>query len=64
VLGQQILAAVTRDHLGIAVAASDFVFAHPIPIAGRISAPDAQCNNYWLILTDEFSNGSTGLDPY
>src|SRR3984893_12368147 len=42
--GQQILA-VTRDHLGIAVAAGDFVFAHPIPIAGRISAPDAQCNN-------------------
>src|ERR1700730_917758 len=39
--GQQILA-VTRDHLGIAVAAGDFVFAHPIPIAGRISAPDAQ----------------------
>ena len=26
-------------------AAGDFVFAHPIPIAGRISAPDAQCNN-------------------
>ena len=24
---------------------ADFVFAHPIPIAGRISAPDAQCNN-------------------
>jgi hypothetical protein len=31
----------TRDHLGIAIAAGDFVFAHPIPIAGRISAPDA-----------------------
>ena len=40
----QILA-VTRDHLGIAIAVGDFVFAHPIPIAGRISAPDAQCNN-------------------
>ena len=37
--GHQILA-VTRDYLGIAVAAGDFVFAHPIPIAGRISAPD------------------------
>src|SRR3984893_5277904 len=37
--GQEILA-VTGDRLGIAVAAGDFVFAHPIPIAGRI--PDAQ----------------------
>ena len=35
----------TRDHLGRAVTAGDFVFAHPIPIAGRISAPDAHCNN-------------------
>ena len=30
-VANQILAAVTRDHLGIAVAAGDFVFAHPIP---------------------------------
>src|SRR6202030_2110393 len=36
---------VTRDYLGIAVAAGDFVFAHPIPIAGRKSAPDARCTN-------------------
>jgi hypothetical protein len=42
--GQQILS-VACDHLGIAVAAGDFAFARPIPIAGRISAPDAQCNN-------------------
>src|SRR6202035_1491092 len=31
--GQQILA-VTRDHLGIAVAAADLIVAHPSPIAG------------------------------